>query len=38
LLVDTIEQIDAKGNLRVRLDSGRTVDFSIRKHPHLDYG
>ena len=34
----TIEQIDAKGNLRVRLDSGRSVDFSIRKHPHLDYG
>jgi conjugative relaxase-like TrwC/TraI family protein len=34
----TIEQIDAKGNLRIRLQSGRSVDFDIRKHPHLDYG
>ena len=34
----TIEQIDAGGNLRVRLDIGRTVAFRICEHPHLDYG
>ncbi len=34
----TIEQIDADGNLQIRLDSGRTVDLKLQKHPHLDYG
>ena len=34
----TIEQIDAEGNLQIRLDSGREVDLNLRKHPHLDYG
>ncbi len=34
----TIEKIDANGNLRLRLDSGRTVEFNIRQNPHLDYG
>jgi conjugative relaxase-like TrwC/TraI family protein len=34
----TVEQIDAKGNLQVRLDSGQQVQFNIREHPHLDYG
>ena len=34
----TIEQIDAEGNLQIRLDSGREVDLNLRDHPHLDYG
>jgi len=34
----TIEQIDAAGNLQIRLDSGCTVDLKLQKHPHLDYG
>jgi len=33
-----VEKIDSEGNLRVRLDSGRTVEFNLRQHPHLDYG
>jgi ATP-dependent exoDNAse (exonuclease V) alpha subunit len=27
-----------KGNLQIRMDSGRDVQFNIREHPHLDYG
>ena len=34
----TIERIDASGDVRVRLESGRTVAFKIDDHPHLDYG
>ncbi len=34
----TVEQIDARGNLQVRLDSGRTVAFNIRENRHLDHG
>jgi conjugative relaxase-like TrwC/TraI family protein len=34
----TVERIDAEGNLQIRLDSGRDVQFNIREHPHLDYG
>ena len=34
----TIDHIDASGQLRLRLDSGRTVAFPLREHPHLDYG
>ena len=34
----TIEKIDESGNLRLRLDSGRTVAFNIKENPHLDYG
>jgi len=34
----TIEKIDDSGNLQLRLDSGRTVAFNIKKNPHLDYG
>jgi len=34
----TIDKIDARGNLQVRLDSGRVVAFNIRESPHLDYG
>jgi ATP-dependent exoDNAse (exonuclease V) alpha subunit len=34
----TVEQIDAEGNLQIRLDSGREAHFNIHEHPHLDYG
>ena len=34
----TIEQIEAGGKLRIRLDSGRTIAFNADAHPHLDYG
>jgi ATP-dependent exoDNAse (exonuclease V) alpha subunit len=34
----TIERIDEGGNLQLRLDSGRTVNFDIKQNPHLDYG
>ena len=34
----TVERIDSDGNLRLRLESGRTVEFNVREHPHLDYG
>jgi ATP-dependent exoDNAse (exonuclease V) alpha subunit len=34
----TIEKVDASGDLRIRLDSGRDVYFNLRQHPHLDYG
>jgi len=34
----TIEQIDPRGNLQVRLDSGRAVTFNIRENPHIDFG
>jgi ATP-dependent exoDNAse (exonuclease V) alpha subunit len=34
----TVEQIDAEGDLQIRLDSGRDAHFNIHEHPHLDYG
>jgi ATP-dependent exoDNAse (exonuclease V) alpha subunit len=34
----TLERIDPEGNLRLRLESGRRVEFNVREHPHLDYG
>jgi conjugative relaxase-like TrwC/TraI family protein len=34
----TVEKVDARGNLQVRLDSGRKVAFNITKNPHLDHG
>ena len=34
----TIEQIDSRGNLLIRLDSGRAVTFNIRENRHIDYG
>ncbi len=33
-----VEQVNSKGDLRIRMDSGREVRFNIREHPHLDYG
>jgi ATP-dependent exoDNAse (exonuclease V) alpha subunit len=34
----TIERVSSKGNLSIRLDSGREVRFNIREHAHLDHG
>jgi len=34
----TVQQIDADGNLQVRLDSGQEVQFNLREHLHVDYG
>ena len=33
-----VESIDGEGNLKLRMDSGRDVQFNVRQHPHLDYG
>jgi len=33
-----VESIDGGGNLKLRMDSGREVEFNARQHPHLDYG
>lgn len=34
----TIEKMDARGDVQLRVDSGRAVTFNIKEHPHLDYG
>jgi ATP-dependent exoDNAse (exonuclease V) alpha subunit len=34
----TVERLDASGRVRVRLESGRRVAFSLEAYPHLDYG
>lgn len=34
----TIKDIRSNGRLSIELDYGRKVEFSMRKHPHLDYG
>jgi ATP-dependent exoDNAse (exonuclease V) alpha subunit len=33
-----VENIDKNGNLKLKMDSGREVEFNARPHPHLDYG
>jgi conjugative relaxase-like TrwC/TraI family protein len=33
-----IERITNEGELAIRTDSGRSVQFNIKEHPHLDYG
>jgi len=33
-----VEKIDSAGNIRLRLESGKTAQFNLREHPHLDYG
>jgi conjugative relaxase-like TrwC/TraI family protein len=33
-----VEEIRSDGQLSIRTDSGRTVEFKIEDHPHLDYG
>jgi hypothetical protein len=34
----TVEELQPKDQLRLHLDSGRTVDLNLRAHPHVDYG
>jgi ATP-dependent exoDNAse (exonuclease V) alpha subunit len=34
----TVEEIDKNGNLKLKMDSGREVEFNAKQHPHLDYG
>jgi ATP-dependent exoDNAse (exonuclease V) alpha subunit len=34
----TVEKIEGNGDLRIKTDSGRAVEFNIREHPHLDHG
>lgn len=34
----TVERVDSEGDLKIRLDSGREIEFAISEHPHLDYG
>jgi hypothetical protein len=34
----TIVRLDERGEIAVRTDSGRVVEFQLRRHPHLDYG
>jgi conjugative relaxase-like TrwC/TraI family protein len=34
----TIDKINDAGDLKIRMDSGREVEFNIREHPHLDHG
>ncbi len=34
----TLEIIDARGNLEIRLDSGRALAFNMNDNPHLDHG
>jgi len=33
-----LEQINYAGDLAIRMESGRKIAFSIREHPHFDYG
>jgi conjugative relaxase-like TrwC/TraI family protein len=34
----TLDKIDGDGNLKLKMDSGREVEFNAKQHPHLDYG
>ena len=34
----TIDKIDRDGNLKLKMDSGREIEFNAQQHPHLDYG
>jgi conjugative relaxase-like TrwC/TraI family protein len=34
----TIESIDKRGNVEIKLDSGRQVHFHLEENRHLDYG
>jgi hypothetical protein len=34
----TVEKIEPNGEMRLRMDSGRSVDFNVKQHPHVDYG
>src|SRR6266568_970416 len=34
----TVEEIERDGDIRIRTDSGRRVEFNVNKWPHIDYG
>src|SRR5229473_775428 len=34
----TVENIAPDGAMRLKLDSGRSMDYEPRRHPHLDHG
>jgi len=34
----TVERIDSNGNIALRLEDGRTVQFNAVDHPHFDHG
>ena len=34
----TIEKIDGDGNLSVRLENGRIIEFNVADYPHFDHG
>jgi ATP-dependent exoDNAse (exonuclease V) alpha subunit len=34
----TVEKIGGGGDLKLKMDSGREVEFNVKQHPHLDYG
>lgn len=34
----TVESIASSGEMKIRMDSGRTVAFDVKQHPHLDHG
>ena len=34
----TVERVNASGDISLRMDSGREVEFNIRQHPHVDQG
>ncbi len=34
----TVEKIDGDSGLKLKMDSGREVEFNVKQHPHLDYG
>ncbi len=34
----TIERLNDQGEVSIRLDSGRAIQFSLDDHPHLDHG
>jgi conjugative relaxase-like TrwC/TraI family protein len=34
----TVEKIDDGGEIRIRTDSGRRVEFNVNKWPHVDHG
>jgi len=34
----TIEKVDVEGNISLRLEDGRNVQFNTAEHPHFDHG
>jgi ATP-dependent exoDNAse (exonuclease V) alpha subunit len=34
----TVENISSNGTMRMKLDSGRTMNYELQRHPHLDHG